>query len=1241
LPEGQQAQGAESQQVKRAAIFTFLLSAFLGLAAAPASATKTHLFAETFGSVEQPTFENTNSLAIDRATGDLLVLDTKAKTVSRFHPDGTPDDFSTLGTNVIDGQGTADKTPQNGFSFFEGFGNQITVDNSGTLTDGNIYITQAQQEAGNLIDVFASSGEYLGQLTGAGLAPFGTNASFPFTPCGVAVDATGNLFVGAGFENKVYKFDPSANPPVNTDLVATYQTDRSVCNLAAGAGPSADSLFATIYLAEGLGDSAFELDATSLSFKGIVDHDEASVLSVDPSTGELYAASATLSANESPINHVIKQLDVTGSGVSLRSTTPLSSPVGGLGVFGSNFYLAMLRDSTVSVYGPLVTVPDVTTGAASITGDTSATVNGTVDPDGVALEECVFEYGPTNSYGQSIPCAESPAEIGTSAKAVHAELSGLAGETFFHYRLAARNLNATIRGADKTFKTPAKPTIKGQWATEVGMAEGTIRAQLNPENSPTTYRFEWGTDASYGSATAEISIGSGEADRTVGRYLDGLASATTYHYRVVATNGIGLTEGPDHSFTTFPIPSEQKTNCPNQAFHTGPSAPLPDCRAYEMVSPVDKDGGEIKVLGSTLNSPARLEVSAADGNRFAYSSVTAFGDALSAPWTSEYISTRKEDEGWSTHAINPARETKSLTLIPAFKWDVQYKAFSPDLASGWLIHDTEPPLDECAPKGNLNLYRRDNTTGGYEALTINPPTDIGKDGYELELQGVSVDERHAVFRANGKLTPDAATKGLNQVYEHVQDPEGGCGELRLASILPNGKASTAEASLGTFDGLPGESRISAVSHAVSADGSRVFWSTVGSGGALYLRDIETVKTVQVASGGPRFWNATPDGSKALYTAGGNLYEFDSAKGLAGELASTLIAEGAKGVAASGEDMSRIYFVSTEVLGGEGEAGEPNLYLREGGGDISLIATLYGGDATLPEGDLGGYPKFGFAVAQSSQLSNGVRTTADGAHLAFVSAESLTGYDNLDASDGRRSLEVYLYDLGADHLACISCNPTGARPTGRLIQSTSGETLRRVSAHMAPGQNMLFTPRALSSDGNRLFFESFEALLARDTNGKGDVYEWQRAESQAQCDEAGAELYVPSSGGCLSLISTGQSPVDSEFADASPDGKDVFIRTSSSLLPQDSGQVDVYDARIGGGLPQPPPPPAACEGEACQGPLAPPNDPTPASSAFEGAGNVAQPAASCRKPKVRRKGRCVAKKARKEHGKTKRTHQAKK
>ena len=551
-------------------------------------------------------------------------------------------------------------------------------------------------------------------------------------------------------------------------------------------------------------------------------------------------------------------------------------------------------------------------------------------------------------------------------------------------------------------------------------------------------------------------------------------------------------------------------------------------------------------------------------------------------------------------------------------------------------------MDECAPEGFVNLYRRDSSTGLYEALIPPRPSKLLGANYTPELQGISSDNARAVFRANAKLTNNASN-ALNsyQLYEHIKGEEG-CGELRLVSILPDGNASTLQASAGTPAGNAGEPYENALSHAVSADGKRVFWSVSGvnsSGqGPLYLRenadqalessncaDPAKACTVQVSAAASQFWTAAADGSKAIYTVGKDLYEFDTGKALAGEPASALVAEGTEGVVGASEDLSRLYFVSTNAIGGEGEAGEPNLYLRRVGGAVNLIATLFGGNASLPGGDLQrGFNHSGFAVALETPIANGVRLTPDGEHLAFVSSARLSGYDNKDAVDGRPDLEIYLYDLAADHLACVSCNPSGARPVGRLFEATGGnKELRRVAAQMAPGENQSFAPRAFSADGNRLFFESFEALLARDTNGQGDVYEWERGASQRECEGEGAELFVPGAGGCLSLISTGQSPTDSELADASPDGSNVFIRTASSLLPQDPGQVDLYDVREDGGLPQPPPQPAACEGEACQGPISAPNDPTPASSVFRGAGNVKEGASKrCRRGKVRRKGRCV-------------------
>jgi hypothetical protein len=392
--------------------------------------------------------------------------------------------------------------------------------------------------------------------------------------------------------------------------------------------------------------------------------------------------------------------------------------------------------------------------------------------------------------------------------------------------------------------------------------------------------------------------------------------------------------------------------------------------------------------------------------------------------------------------------------------------------------------------------------------------------------------------------------------------------------------------------------------------------------------IDGKETVEIAPASARFWAAAADGSKAIFTTNlrevapkvqaSDLYEFD----VDGK-EKHLIAEEADGVAAVSEDASRVYFVSRQALGGEGEAGKSNFYLHQAGGATKFIGVVASGDlaASLP-------PTFRYnglaLVSARDPGARGTRVTADGAHLAFVSQASPTGYDNKDAAAGTPATEVYLYDVAEGKLACVSCNPTGARPVGREFEGSS-EAKIRVAAELPLGANQLFSPRALSEDGNSLFFQSFEALVPRDTNGKQDVYEWQRASGPEGCQEAGAELFVPSAGGCLSLISSGKGPEDSQLADMTPNGSDVFIRTASSLLPQDYGLIDIYDARSNGGYPPPPAIPPACEGEACQTPPSPPNDPTPASSAFEGAGNVVEKPAKKKQKKKKHAKKQHAKK----------------
>ena len=337
-----------------------------------------------------------------------------------------------------------------------------------------------------------------------------------------------------------------------------------------------------------------------------------------------------------------------------------------------------------------------------------------------------------------------------------------------------------------------------------------------------------------------------------------------------------------------------------------------------------------------------------------------------------------------------------------------------------------------------------------------------------------------------------------------------------------------------------------------------------------------------------YWAATDSGSKALFTIGneglGDLYSYDAAT-----QTPTQIATGVRGLLGWSDDLDSIYLVSTDVLDSGAAAGKPNLYLWRQGEGTRFIATLGPGFNDTPSWS-------------NDPAERTARVTPDGGAVTFLSTAPLTGFDNTDAQSGEADREVFLYDAGADHLRCVSCNPSGVRPRGKAVF----QRFDSWTAAQIPGASYsLHESHVLSSDGDRLFFESFEGLDPRDTNETQDVYEW-LALGSGGCEE-GDSSFSPEAGGCIALISSGTDPRVSKFIDASADGTDVFIRTVADLVPDDSEYIDIYDARIGGGLAsqhQVATPP--CEGEGCRGAGSTvPATPPPGTPSFQGPGNPAQ------------------------------------
>jgi sugar lactone lactonase YvrE len=1016
------------------------------------------------------------------------------------------------------------------------------------------------------------------------------------TPNGLALDASGNLYVFERENKRVQVFGPSgaflrtfggevnkttgADICTKTDLEAgdtcgegLIGTGPSEFSIEPDARAGADyldiAIDGTVYVGDRNRIQKFQPDGTYIDSLPLPEPDNPAALAIHPTSGDVYIA---FSEDFKPANAYLLD-EVSGAVIrQLGTTRPW----------------AIAPHPSGSIY-----VSDHSPQFAS-------------DPSKVPQ---IFERSSTDEVTDS--CCLSVANHPFLATNVVTPTGGV--DLYIAYSRFERNIAfIEVRGVppEKWPAPPADPTIDAQYATTVRSESAVVKAEINPNFwADTRYRLQFGTSPCSAGGCEEIiappgkPLGAGVVKRSVpteGVSLTGLKAGTTYHYRFVAeSGGGGPVFGPDRTFTTYANPTTVSSACPNQALRTGASAALADCRAYEMVSPVDKAGGEVIALGNVNGSAAGLRQATPEADKLTYTSYRSYADAEGAPYSVQYIASRGAD-GWSTDNISPPRDAGELTAARGL--DSWYKGFLEDLSLGWLVTSSDPPLAEGALTGYPNLYRRTSATDTYEALTTPTPASTGPSDYDIEVQGFTADGSRTVFRANAKLTKPAAPGTAYQVYANVE------GSLRLVSELPGGTAATGGATVGAFGSNITNGREANVETAVSADGTRIYWSS----GKLYLHE-EGSPTIPVSAGAATFWVATPDGAKAIYSEGGALKLFERSS----TSSSTLVASGVTGVAGASEDLSRIYLTSTADLAAGAKAGEPNLYLLEEGQPLRLIGTLHGGEAT-PTPDA-------FSPGAISPRKHGARVSADGSIAVFMSRAPLTGADNTDVASGEPVSQVFRYDAEADQLLCVSCNPTGARPIGYEPVFDNAKRDYWIAASFPGGEFQHHFPRIVSADGDRVFFQSSDRLSVSDTNGKIDVYAWE-APGRGECTGPASPGHNPLAGGCVTLISDGQGASDSELVDASADGDSVFLATGVSLLPQDPGQVDLYVARAGGGYPPPPAPPAPCEGEACQPAATPPPASPFSSQTFVGPGNKPKKARKrakrCKKRSAKKKKRCV-------------------
>jgi hypothetical protein len=811
--------------------------------------------------------------------------------------------------------------------------------------------------------------------------------------------------------------------------------------------------------------------------------------------------------------------------------------------------------TTTAVAAPGVTIsaPDPVTG-------TTARFLGSIEPGTPAGDPAAYDVEWNFECTPACPgnlAGTIPADSTTTEVEVEATGEGLAAGTDYEVTLNATNKGGTNTDGPVLFSTPTIAPVISSITAHPSISEALLEASINPGGLATTYHFDYGATDAYGSTTPVASLPLGGEPVQASKTIEGLSPEATYHYRLIATNSLGTTTSGDRTFTTQP-PVPGPGSCSNEALRTENSSNgLPDCRAYEKVSPSDKSDQGIS-FNYSGSSPS--------GSTISYAGYGAFGGSEATGLVSSQYVGARGDTGWSVRPLFLPKGSPAESGVSPLPYRI-----SPD-ANEVAILGPSPSIPG-APMGVPNIYLRNGLTGAARLVTTaGPPPGTF---YEPFFGAASDDFNHVAFTARAALTPGAPS-GVENVYRWDE------GELQLASILPSGLP------VGEGAVVP-NTNLSANRRAMSSDGSRLFFIT-GSGSQMspiYLREGDATTEITASQktgsfgepGSAAFMTATPDGSKSYFISSeqltndseavqsNDLYRYDAETHELIDL--TPVPGGAGVVGVGGEadtDGSYLYFFATSQLdGSHGTPGEHNLYLWHEGDPIRFIATLKPSD--LNDESL---------ISRISGHRPARFTTPDGRHLVFTSAEQLTEYP----TNGFQ--QVYYYDADSARLSCISCNPSGVAAEGNSSLA-AGDQLAPILAQ---------SRRDINDDGTRAFFNSSNALVPTDSNGVQDVYEWE-AEGTGSCRSA------HQNGGCIYLISTGKSPAASFFADASADGGDVFFTTFARLTAGDEdGLTDLYDARVDGGYSSPAGRPQPCAGEACRGPGAPrASTPSIGSSAF--------------------------------------------
>ena len=1252
----------------------------LSLAAGPVSAALNYPFDGQLAPQQEGTGPaEANGIAIDDANGHTYVVSS-----TRENPSVQVFD-TTTGAQLPDLDAAG--TPVGSFGGDGSGGHSISV--AAYNANGRIYVLDPDH---GVVDVFGSNQEYLCQITGAA-TPSSSECNGPSgsqtptggfdKPSGLAIDQT---------NGSVYVLDPEHDVVDVFDSAGAYHSQIDLEQVPGGLsfvpliqGLAVNGQSGRVFVADKLEAKIYEF-ATSGSYLSTLNgagtptgsFGQSLSVAVDNGNGQIFVSD--------PQTHAVEVLDSSGAFVAqithsfdILTGVEVDQATGRVYVSNAGQSPA---PSVIDIFGPSIVIPESRTGAPSDIGPTEATINGTVNPAGLPITECYFEWGETTSYGHTAECEPPPGSLpadgnGHSVKAVISDLKP--GRTY-HYRLSAANANDAGSipnpGADELLHTLPNPLIDEAHTIDITPTSATLAAEIDPRGFASTCAFEWGRTAEPGNPAIPYehtepceppTLGSGTTDVAASLRLTGLAEGAGYHWRILATSANGTADAFEQTFVYLP-PAQDRVdqNCPNQLLRNdNASLALPDCRAYELVTPQRKNGALIGT-GVLINAGDF----SSDGSTVILSSIQCFA----APASCNAL---RQNEGTPFSFTRTPTGWQTTPLAPP--------ALAEDGSSGWITDaDTGASLSSAPapPGGQDEFYLRRADGSVLDLGPATPPASgpLGPVFGGYTLVG-SADLSHVAFQLPDDHWPFDQT--FNQTGGHL-------------SVYELTGANNATPSLvGVDSGQSNTTLISSCqtqlgrnSHTISADGHTVFFVALSDQrGAcpatvqappvneLYARigGSETVPISQTGSADctgacltaelrdASFEDASRDGSKVFFTDtqhlvnpasqdpnasdtsavngceqtsgpnGCNLYEYDFSNPAGHQLIDVSAGDSSglgpevQRVLTSSADGSHVFFVARGVLttqpnsqGASAVAGEENVY-------------VFARDALHPNGHTAFVATVGPNEVSGHSVTGGSppNVSPDGRYYVFTSRRDLTADDTSSSAAG----QVFLYDSQAEDLSRISIGELGFNDNGNVpFAEACAQAQCPLEATIAQPLDVSRRDPTMSHDASHIFFTSPVGLTPE-------------ALDRVQISSSeGVPIYAQNvyeyHAGHVSLISDGRdtAPISRpphglgavELVGSDAEGANVFFTTADPLISQDSDtQLDYYDARVNGGFAKPAGAEICLTADACHGTVTEAGaQPSPATSGFNGPGNVRE--TKCKEGFVRKHGKCVKRHARKHH-----------